>query len=206
MKKRIQRLGIVVGAFVIVGALGAPTLAFARNVHAEDTPSDSTTMSSDSVSTRRAEVQQRVAQKREAVQTRLQDAKLRVCQNREKAITSIMARISDRGQKHAELFGTIATRAEAFYAKKGKTLATYDQLVSDVTAKRTAAQTEVQNVKMLSTTFTCTGDNPKGVIQSFKDALKSELTALKDYRTSVKNLIVGIKSVQSTTATTQEAR
>jgi iron-sulfur cluster repair protein YtfE (RIC family) len=144
------------------------------------------------------DAQQTVQERRDAAQTRLADAKLKACQNREKAINNIMARIADRGQKQLDLFSKIADRTEKFYTDKGKTLSNYDALVADVAAKKASAQTKVDTIKSTSTTFACDGTDPKGVLQSFKDALKSEISALKDYRTSIKNLIVGVKSVQST--------
>ncbi len=136
-------------------------------------------------------------------QAHLAAAQLKACQNREKAITNIMSRVSDRGQKQLDLFTSIATKTETFYTDKGKTLSNYDALVSDVTAKQATAQTAVTAVTTDSTTFNCDGTDPKGVATTFKDALKSEITALKDYKTSVKNLIVGVKSVQGTTTSTE---
>jgi hypothetical protein len=132
-------------------------------------------------------------------QAHLAAAQLKSCQQREKAITNILARIADRGQKQLTLFGTIATRTETFYTDKGKTLSNYDALVADVNAKQAAAQTEVNAVGSASSGFSCTGSDPKGFVTSFQDSLKAEISALQDYRTAVKNLIVGVKSVQGST-------
>lgn len=220
MKKLVRRSGMTLGILVMVGVVGVPSFALARNAHATDAPSDGTTTQTtettegpvralqqqsgeqqvvQTTETKREELQQKVAQERQAVQTRLQDAKLRVCQAHEKAITTIMTRISERGQKQADLFGTIAERVETFYVSQGKPLDTYDTLVANVASKKVAAQSAIDAIKASSGDFQCTGENPRGAIQGFKDALKSEITALKNYRTSVKNLIVGVKSVQGTT-------
>jgi hypothetical protein len=110
-----------------------------------------------------------------------------------------MSRIADRGQKQLTLFTTIATRVETFYTDKGKTLSNYDALVADVNTKQAAAQTALDAVKSASTGFNCDSDDPQGFVSSFKGSLKSEITALQDYRTAVKNLIVGVKSVQGAT-------
>ena len=156
---------------------------------------------------RAEEAQTTAAEKKAAAQTRLADAKLKACQNRETAITNIMARMSDRGQKQIDLFTTITERVETFYTDKGKTLATYDSLVTPVTGAKTNTQTAVDATKAASMGFSCDSDNPKGFVDSFKVALKTQIDALNTYKTAVKNLIVGVKSVQSTTAdnqTTQE--
>jgi hypothetical protein len=134
-------------------------------------------------------------------QARLSAVKLKVCENRHKSITNIMSRISDRGQKQLNLFSTIATRTEAFYINKGKTLSNYDTLVTAVNDKKAAAQTTVDAIKADSASFSCSSTDPQGSIAGFKTALKTEIQALKDYKTAVKNLIVGVKSVQSTTTT-----
>ncbi len=47
-------------------------------------------------------------------------------------------------------------------------------------------------------------NNPKGVISSFKESLKAEITALKEYKTAIKNLIVGVKSVQGATSSSED--
>lgn len=137
-----------------------------------------------------------------AAQTRLADAKLKACQNREKAINNIMARFADRGSKQLDVFNKIAQRTETFYSDKGKILSNYDALVADVNAKKAAAQTAVDGVKSNSVSFKCDGTDPRGAATSFKDSLKGEIAALKAYKTAIKNLIVGVKSVQGTTTST----
>lgn len=143
-----------------------------------------------------------VADKKEVEKPHLANAKLKVCQTHEKEITNITTRFSDRGTKQLDVFNKIADRTEAFYTSKGKTLSNYDTLVADVTSKKASAQAAVNTVTSSSTTFKCDGTDPKGMATSFKDSLKVEITALKDYKTAIKNLIVGVKSVESTTATT----
>jgi len=141
----------------------------------------------------------RAAEAQETAKTHLADAKLKACQNREKVITNIMARLGSHGQKQIELFNKIAERTETFYTDKGKTLANYDALVADVTAKKAAAQAAVDAAKSMVPEFKCDGTDPKGVAASFKDKLKAQNDALKAYKTAVKDLIVGVKSAQRST-------
>ncbi len=139
-----------------------------------------------------------------AVQTRLADARLRVCQTRQTVIANIMSRISDRGQKQLDLFTGIAGKVEKFYTDKGKVLSNYNALVADVNAKQAAAQLAVNAIKTPAISFSCDGTDPMGVADGFKSMLKIEIESLNTYKTSIKNLIVGVKSVQTqTTATTQ---
>lgn len=145
------------------------------------------------------EIKAEAEARRTEAKSRLQDAKLRACEKRQTVISNIMKRISDRGQKQIDLFSGIAERTQAFYEKKDKTLANYDVLVADVAAKKAVAEEAVAMVTSQDTDFKCDGDNPKGVAAGFKDHHKHVIVALKEYKTSVKNLIVGVKSVQGVT-------
>lgn len=145
------------------------------------------------------------AKLREA-KTHLQDAKLRLCKARQTSITNAMKRISDRGQKQINLFSGIAERTEAFYVKKGKTLANYDALVADVATKKSAAQDAIAMIAAHGTSFDCSSADPKGSAASFREHQKLAIAALKEYKTSVKNLIVGVKSVQGTTSSESEQK
>lgn len=121
--------------------------------------------------------------------------KLKVCEQRKGNITSIIDRVVKRTQNQIDLFDKIATRTKTFYANKGKTLSNYDELVAAVTAAKTKAETDLQTIKNNSD-FSCSSDDPSGDVSGFKAAVKQEIQDLKAYRTAVKNLIVGVKSVQ----------
>lgn len=130
----------------------------------------------------------------------LKGDRLKACEARRSAIQTIMENAAARGQEHINLFTSIADKVEAFYVSKGKTLSTYDQLVADVNAKKAAAQSAVDTVKNAQTQFDCNGTNPKGVIDVFKADIKAQESAMEAFRTSVRNLIAGVKSVQGTTS------
>jgi hypothetical protein len=188
MKKMILKHSLLAGVAVFSFAVALPVVATAQSARALEA---------------QEQAQTNATERKEAAQTRLADAKLKACENRQKAITNIMSRIADRGQKQLTLFNTIAERTQSFYTDKGKTLANYDELVADVAAKKATAQSAVDAVTSSSTTFDCSGEDPKGVVNSFKDSLKSEIEALKAYRTAVKNLIIGVKSVQGATSSAE---
>jgi hypothetical protein len=164
--------------------------------------SDATTSNSKDVTEREVKsLREEVKSAREKVQTvkdRLAGRRLKACQAHQAAIQTIMTRAAKRGDNHIALFSKITDRVEAFYQSKGKTLATHDQLIGAVAAKKAAAQAAVDTVKTADTTFDCSSDNPKAQVMVFRAEVKAEIAALKEYRTAVKNLIVGVKSVQST--------
>ncbi len=141
--------------------------------------------------------------RREASETKLTEAKLSVCLKHEAVIGNIVARMGDRGTKQLDVFTKIAERTEAFYKKSGKELANYDALVAEVTAKKDAAQAALPTMLV---TFKCDGTDPKGVASGFKTSRTNLITALKEYKTAVKNLIVGVKSVQDITTDTEGSK
>jgi hypothetical protein len=137
---------------------------------------------------------------KEVTATRLSEAKQRVCQNHKTTIANSMTRVSERAQKRVGVIEQITERAKAFYAQKGKTLSNYDALVAEVATKKADAQAAVESLKAAAPTFDCSGDNPKGVVASFKERVQAVNKAFHAYRQAVKDLIVGIKSVQGTTS------
>jgi hypothetical protein len=209
MNRILSKYSLMFGVAVLVAAAVSPVVANAHPGHVhtaqqgtDDSQSTEELKAMDQQSTTKSSTEDR----KEAVQTRLADNKLKMCQNRQKAITNITARIADRGQKQIDLFSKIAERTESFYVSKGKTLATYDALVADVAAKKAAAQSVADATTSDSTVFDCSSNDPKGSMSSFKDKLKLEIDAIKAYKTSVKNLIVGVKSVQGTTSSEKEVQ
>lgn len=202
------------------------TVAFALNgtsgtamavTHNDDTH-DHTTTTEETKTSRseqtkvdaRAKTEAAIAERREAAGEKLSAAKLKACENRKANINNRMTRISERATKHLEVFNAISERAQTFYTEKGKTLTNYDQLVANVTAKKAAAESVIASMTTATTEFTCDGVNPKQTVEEFRTGHKSAITALKEYRTAIKDLIVGIKSVNAdrTTKTnsTEDAR
>lgn len=133
-------------------------------------------------------------QRQEARQAKLNEAKLKLCEAREKNITSIMNRAITRAQNQVKLFDTIAERVKAFYADKGVVLANYDELVAAIDQAKAEVESDIEVLKTLS--FSCDSDDPKAEVEAFKDGLENIRQSLKDYRTTVKDLIVGVKSAQ----------
>lgn len=146
-----------------------------------------------------AEVKREAAkQELETKKEKLKEDKLKICEERKDNISGAMSSAASRGQEKITLFGQIADRTQSFYTSKGKVLSNYDELVAVVGSQKAAALAAVDNVKAGSDDFVCDGDNPKGVANLFKADLEVMNEALKSYRTAVKDLIVGVKSVQST--------
>lgn len=196
MPSQLFKRSLLACAFVFSATVVAPVVKIsAESMRGQDAREKS--------QVRQETAQANAEERKESSQTKLEDAKLKSCENREKAITNIMSRIADRGQKQLDLFTTIAERTQTFYAEKDKDLANYDELAEDVETKKAAAQEAVDALNSNGVIFDCSTENPKGAASAFKESLKSQIEALKAYKTSVKNLIVGVKSVQGTTSSSE---
>ncbi len=214
MKKTFLKHGLLVGVMAVSVLTVVPLTAGAET--ADSTTNQTTRETAQKeiearreaakakLEAQREEAKAKLETQREAAKTRLTDAKLRACEKRQTAISNIMKRISNRGQKQIDLFSGIAERTQAFYEKKGKTLSNYDALVADVAAKKESAQDAVAMIAAHGTEFSCDSDDPKGSVTGFREHQQQAIAALKEYKTSVKNLIVGVKSVQGVTSSEGE--
>ena len=136
-------------------------------------------------------------------QNRLTEVKLKACQARESTITKRMTRLAELVTTMEGKFDAIASRVEEYYTSKvvpsGKTVANYDTLVADIQTKKTAVQAALTTAQPNSTGFSCTGDDPKGLLTQFRTDMQTVQKALQAYRISIKNLIVAVRSVTGTT-------
>ncbi len=144
---------------------------------------------------------------RQAAQGRLQDAMLRACQAREGAILQRSTHLTQMATIMENTFDAISQRVETYYTTKvvpsGKTVSNYDALVSDIQTKKEAVQTALAPASTDATSFSCTSDDPKGQMAQFRTNMLDVITALQNYRISVKNLIVAVRSVVGVTNSTQ---
>lgn len=137
--------------------------------------------------------------RRQKTQARLTEAKLKACQAREDSIKKRGDQLTKMATNMLEKFDAIEKRVQEHYTSKvvpsGKTVSNYDTLVAEIQTKKTVVQTALTTAQTNATSFTCTGNDPKGQITQFRDDMKAVRSALKDYRTSIKNLIVAVRSV-----------
>ncbi len=121
------------------------------------------------------------------------EGRLRACQAKEKSIQKRMSQLEKMATNMLEKFSKIQGRVEKYYTDKvlpsGKVVANYSTLTADIQTKKTAVQTAIAKVKTSSAGFSCSSDDPKAQMKQFRDGMGEVKSALKDYRTSIKNLI-----------------
>ena len=136
-------------------------------------------------------------------QNRLTDTKLKACQARENAIKTRFERLSQLVTTMEEKFDAIAGRVEEYYTSKvvpgGKTVANYDSLIADIATKKVAVGTALTKARNNVSGFSCDGNDPKGQMMTYRSDMQGVIQELKNYRTSIKDLIVAVRSVTGTT-------
>lgn len=199
----IKRKSNIILATLLVALAGLLFVAAPAAVHAlENTGESDDTLqtSSDgqtSDDTKDTSDNQSTTSRRDALlqaEQKQKDTRKKLCENRSTTLKNIMLRVSNRGTKLVDLFSKISTRVETFYSEKGYDVPNYDNLVATIATKKAAALTAVDALKTAANEFTCDQSDPKASIVAFKTALKAERMALKEFRTSVKDLIVAVKA------------
>lgn len=142
-------------------------------------------------------------------QARLQDTKLKACQARENGIKQRSTHLTQLATKMETQFDIIASRVEAFYTSKvvssGKTVANYDTLVSAIQTQKSGVQSALASASAEAVSFNCSATDPKGQLTQYRVDMQSVINSLKNYRTSIKNLIVAVHSVAGVTNSEQNS-
>lgn len=127
------------------------------------------------------------------------EGRLRACQAKQQGVIKRMTQLEKMATNMLGKFSEIQARVEKYYIDKvlpsGKTVANYSVLLADIQTKKTAVQTAITAVKTGSAGFSCTIGDPKEQVKLFRDGMKEVKSALKAYRTSIRNLIVAVRSL-----------
>lgn len=130
---------------------------------------------------------------------KLEDKRLRLCQIHEAEIVKRHESLDNLSSRMFKVFDEIAGRVEDYYKNKvvpaGKSLPNYEALVSDIASKKSAVQTALTNAQGDISGFSCTADNPKAQIAQYRLDMKEVKKALQEYRISIKNLIVAVRTL-----------
>lgn len=120
---------------------------------------------------------------------KLTGTKLTVCQQKEAAITGRSNAAIKQSVVYEQGFSDIAEATQAYYAEDYLAIASYDGLVADVAAKKSAVDMSLSSAQRDINAFACASNNPKAQLAQFKSDMQSAKTALENYRTAIKNLI-----------------
>lgn len=145
------------------------------------------------IASKAAELKLRIEDRKQIRQERLAGAKLKACQNRQSSIEKHTANATTMAGRVETKFASIAAKVDAFKVAKNITVDNYAALQTDVATKKAAVDAALADAQSQIKDFSCTSEGPKAQLQLFVSQMDVVRQALKDYRTSIKNLIQGVR-------------
>lgn len=140
----------------------------------------------------RKTAKERVEAKKAAIQAKLDDKRKEVCERRESKIVSTQQRAEMQAKKHLAVFQKIKERTLTFAEEKNVSVANLQELKAETDAKELAAVGAIEAIT--ATSFDCDSEGTnKELGMTVRQSIIAAHTALKDYRTAVKELILGVK-------------
>lgn len=125
--------------------------------------------------------------------------KLKVCQVHERNIKNRLDSLIRLVTNQETKFGSIAAKVENHYTTKlvpkGEVLPNYNNLVADIGAKKNAVDSDLNAAKTDAAGFSCNVSDPKAQLTTFRKDMQTVKKALKDYRKSIRNLIVAVRTL-----------
>lgn len=138
-------------------------------------------------------------------QQKLHGNKLQSCQSVEKALKNRSTHLVTLVTNMEKVFTSIAEGIEQYYLTKavpsGATLSNYDALVADITTKQNALTPLVTAAQNDVTNFSCNGNNPGADMTQYRTDMQAVVQGLKAYKTSIRNLIVAVRTLHVTQPT-----
>ena len=129
--------------------------------------------------------------------TRTVAAKQKACQAREKNLNNKIANYSKLADRKLEFYDTTFAKLQAYQTNKNLTVPEYGALVSTATAKQMAASVAVAALKDVSVEIDCSTTDPASAVATVKAAVVNARTALKEYRTAIKNVLVVLMTAKN---------
>lgn len=129
----------------------------------------------------------------------------RACLAREAAVKKRMTQLSQLVANQYRVFDRNAARVQDYYTNtvlpSGRTVSNYAALVNDIAAKKVLVDEAVTEAKNSISAFSCASGNPRTLMNDFRINMQSVKTALKNYRTTIRNLIVAVRGLNGESIT-----
>lgn len=120
------------------------------------------------------------------------------CQSIQNALKTRSENTARHAQTLMTKFDNIVKRVDEFYKSKnvpaGKTVSNYTQLMTQIETNKGKVNTALEKAKATLASLNC-NNNPRNTMQQFRADMQGVVTALKAYKTSVRNLIVAVHRV-----------
>jgi hypothetical protein len=185
MNKILFMLKPIIAAILLV-SLVSPAVAFSANGMGSDNKGNS---NKENGTSRRLELE-------EVTPTLTRSTS---CISRESAVKTRMEQLMKLVKTMETTFDKIALKIEVYYTDNvvpsGKVVPSYDKLLLDVSDKKVAVEKAID--KTQADIYSCSSGNPKVLMNQYRVDMQAVKSALANYRTSVKNLIVAVRTVSS---------
>ena len=184
-----KKLAYAVTLAAVVGSVSLSTSALARGLEGEHTQLSETQKRQ--IAEKKAEIKSNIETIKTERTEKLATKKLEICEKRQERINTLMVKATERNTKHLAVFQKIEDKVKAFYVKKNITVTGYELAVANADAKEAdaIAAIEISN----EVTFDCATADAAKPGADIKAAMQARHTALKDYRTAIKDLILVVK-------------
>lgn len=156
------------------------------------------------VTEHKAALQEKIATMKEARTAKLDAKRLEICEKRQQNINNIVTRGTEQNKRQLATFQKIEENVKQFYTTKGLSSDTYANALADADAKESAAVATIEAAT--ETTFDCNTTDAAMPGSAIKEVMSSRHAALKDYRISIKNLILVVKKANSEQKATTSTR
>jgi len=137
-------------------------------------------------------------EKKALKQEKLEAKKAQICEKVEAKIKKRSVKMVTKAESMVTRFDKIASRVKDYYTNKllpkDGTIDNYGALVADVAAHEAAVNDAVATAKTDTSSFDCDANDPKGRLHNFKADMNAVKAALKDYRTSIVDLLVAVRT------------
>jgi hypothetical protein len=144
-----------------------------------------------------------LAERRAGKEARTAERRQHVCEQRKKSISNKITAFAKSADNILTRFDAVYVRVKDFKTDKKVDVTNYDELIAAADAKQTAAAEAVAALKELSADFDCTATDPAQTLAAVKAATVDARTALKEYRTSIKHIVVALAQVHKNSGNQQ---
>ncbi len=134
--------------------------------------------------------------------SKLQRAK--TCQNIQKAVNNKLKAFDAHADKYLARLNTLFTKVQAYQTTNSLPVANYDTLVASATQKQADATLAVAALKSMGATIDCSASDPAAMLSGAKAGAAAARDALKEYRKSLKSIVVALVQADKADTTKTE--
>lgn len=136
-----------------------------------------------------------------SAQEKRDENRANVCERRFSAISKRMDSLMSRVVSMLGKFDAILARIQEYYTTTavpaGNEIDDYDVLVADIVEKKVVVNGAVVAAELSQTSFTCETSEPKELYSQYREDMQGVKSALHEYRRSIKDLIVAVRTAKS---------